>query len=36
MANHSAYEFVLQVTAKDTYEGLQTASDLFVSGTLQK
>lgn len=36
MANQPAYEFVLQVTAKDTYEGLQMASDLFVSGTLQK
>lgn len=30
------YGFVFKVTAKDTYEGLQAASDLFVAGTLEK
>jgi hypothetical protein len=27
-ADHSAYEFAVEVTGKDTYQGLQTASDL--------
>lgn len=30
------YGFVFKVTAKDTYEGLQAASELFVAGTLEK
>jgi hypothetical protein len=30
------YGFVFKVTAKDTFEGLQVASDLFVAGTLQQ
>lgn len=30
------YGFVFKVTAKDTFEGLQVASDLFVAGTLEK
>lgn len=36
MANHSAYEFTSNVTAKDTYEGLQAASQLFVDYTLSR
>lgn len=36
MANATQYEFTSKVTAKDTFEGLQTACDLFVAGTLSK
>lgn len=36
LANHSSYEFTAKVTARDTYEGLQKASDLFVAFTLSK
>jgi len=36
LANHSSYEFTAKVTAHDTYEGLQKASDLFVAFTLSK
>jgi hypothetical protein len=36
LANHTAYVYACEVTAKDTYEGLQKASDLFVAGTLAR
>jgi hypothetical protein len=36
MANHSSYEWAMKVTAKDTMDGLEAASKLFVNGTVEK